>query len=133
MSGRVVGVGIDAVDVERFRRVLHRRPRLADRVFTDEERAEATRSGDAAQRLAARFAAKEATMKALGRGIGSFALRDVEVRRSGAPGASEGAPSLHLSSGAAALARECNVDRWHVSLSHTAQVAMAVVVAEGAH
>ena len=132
MNHHVVGVGIDAVDVERFRRVLGRRPGLAARVFTDGERADATRSGDAVERLAARFAAKEATMKALGRGIGSFALRDVEIRRSGAPGPRGGAPSLHLSAGAAALARECNVDRWHVSLSHTAQVAMAVVVAEGA-
>jgi holo-[acyl-carrier protein] synthase len=128
----LVGVGIDAVDVERFRRVLARRPRLAERVFTDAERADAARGGDPAQRLAARFAAKEATMKALGRGIGAFSLRDVEVVRATGEGAERGAPSLRLAGGASLLATECAVGRWHVSLSHTEQVAMAVVVAESA-
>ena len=70
-------------------------------------------------------------MKALGHGIGAFALHDVEVVRAAGPGATRGAPSLRVTAGAAELADRCGVDRWHVSLSHTAQVAMAVVVAEG--
>ncbi|HVT41426.1 MAG TPA: 4'-phosphopantetheinyl transferase superfamily protein, partial [Acidimicrobiales bacterium] len=61
----IVGVGVDAVDVERFRRLLDRRPRFAERCFTEGERADATAGADAAQSLAARFAAKEAVMKAL--------------------------------------------------------------------
>ena len=126
----IVGVGIDAVDVARFASVLERRPALAGRVFTPSEQADAARSAHPAERLAARFAAKEAVMKALGRGMGSFALRDVEVVRSAAPGSQGGAPSLRLSAGAARLAEEFEVGRWHVSLSHTASVAMAVVVAE---
>jgi len=129
-TGGVVGVGIDAVDVERFRRVLARRPGLAARVFTDAERDDAGRSGDVAERLAARFAAKEATMKALGVGIGGFALRDVEVRRAAGEGAHRGAPTLHLDARAAEAARVARVARWHVSMSHTASVALAVVVAE---
>ena len=61
------------VDVERFRRVLERRPGIVDRLFTEGERADAGRQRDPAQRLAARFAAKEAVMKALGTGVGAFA------------------------------------------------------------
>jgi holo-[acyl-carrier protein] synthase len=126
----VVGLGIDAVDVERFRGVLVRRPGLAERVFTDLETTDVSNLGDPAQHLAARFAAKEAVMKALGSGIGGFAFRDVEVVRSGDPGARRGAPSLRLRRAAAALAAERGVQRWHVSLTHTAALAMAVVVAE---
>ncbi|HMD47322.1 MAG TPA: holo-ACP synthase [Acidimicrobiales bacterium] len=126
----VVGVGVDAVDVERFRRVLARRPSLAARVFSDDERADAARGGDPAERLAARFAAKEATMKALGVGIGGLALRDVEVVRTPGPGAHAGAPSLRLGPSAAAAAEAAGVSRWHVSLSHTGAVALAMVVAE---
>lgn len=118
----MTGVGVDAVDVDRFRDVLARRPAVADRLFTDGERADGR--GDP-QRLAARFAAKEATMKALGRGIGSFGWRDVEVVRAGS-----GAPSLRLAAAAAELARQRGVARWHVSLTHTGRVAIALVVAE---
>jgi holo-[acyl-carrier protein] synthase len=126
----VVGVGLDTVDVVRFRQVLARRPGLAARLFSEAERADAARGGDPAERLAARFAAKEATMKALGQGLGAFALRDVEVVRAVGPGAGRGAPSLRLTGGAERLAARRAVGRWHVSLSHTAVVATAVVVAE---
>jgi|SRR5271163_3845189 len=130
-AAALVGVGVDAVDVERFRNVLRRRPALAARVFTDAERHDAARSKDPTERLAARFAAKEATMKALGSGIGAFALKDVEVVRAVGPGANRGAPSLALRAGAKRLADERGVGRLLVSLTHTAQMAMAVVVAEG--
>ena len=127
----VVGVGVDAVDVDRFRLALRRRPRLADRLFTDGERADVAATRDPAERLAARFAAKEATMKALGSGLGSFALRDVEVVRAPGTGPTSGAPSLRLTAAAAELARRRQVARWHVSLTHTPHVAIAMVVAEG--
>lgn len=128
----VVGVGVDAVDVARFRRVLARRPGVAGRVFTDAERADAAGGGDPVERLAARFCAKEAALKALGRGIGAFALREVEVVRHPGPGPGRGAPTLRLGPAAAAVAAGRSVGRWHVSLTHTATVAMAVVVAETA-
>jgi holo-[acyl-carrier protein] synthase len=126
----VAGIGIDAVDIERFRRVLGRRPSVAARVFTDSERADAARRGDPAEHLAARFAAKEAVMKALGIGIGGFALRDVEVVRGEGAGAARGAPSLRLTRRAASLAAEHGIARWHVSLSHTEDLALAMVLAE---
>ena len=128
-GAHVSGIGIDAVDIDRFRRVLGRRPALAERVFTEAERADAADRGDPAQHLAARFAAKEAVMKALGTGIGGFAFHDVEVVRGTGPGPS-GAPSLRLSDRAAALAAQRGVLQWHVSLTHTDQLAMAVVLAE---
>ncbi len=119
---QVSGVGVDAVDVTRFRAALVRRPTIAARLFTDGERRD---GGDDAERLAARFAAKEATMKALGTGIGGLSWRDVEVVR-----LESGEPTLQLSAAAATLASDRGVARWHVSLTHTATVAIALVVAE---
>ena len=118
----IAGVGVDAVDVGRFGAVLDRRPTVATRLFTAAERRDG--AGDV-QRLAARFAAKEATMKALGSGIGAIAWHDVEVVR-----AKSGAPSLVLTSSAAAAARRRGVSHWHVSLTHTTAVAVAMLVAE---
>jgi holo-[acyl-carrier protein] synthase len=114
------GVGIDAVDVARFARVIARRPRLLTRLFTDQEIAD---SKGAHERLAARFAAKEALMKALGLGMGSLKFRDIEVRR-----AATGQPSLVLHGDAAR--RRGDDTALHLSLTHTAQVASAIVIAE---
>jgi holo-[acyl-carrier protein] synthase len=120
----VIGIGIDAVDVDRFRAMLTRRPGLAERMFTEGEQAYGNRASDPAPRLAARFAAKEAVMKALGVGLGAFNLRDVEVVK-----APSGQPSIVLSGKAAALAADRGVTSWRLSLTHTATVAEAVVVA----
>lgn len=124
--GHVVGLGVDIVDVERFAKALQRAPRLAERVFDEEELAYAHRFAAAAraQRLAARFAAKEATMKALGVGLGAFGFHDVAVARD-----EQGVPSLEVRRRAAGLAGEAGVDRWLVSLSHTSTMAQATVLA----
>jgi holo-[acyl-carrier protein] synthase len=123
--GGVSAIGIDAVDLPRFRRVLERRPTIVERVFTPGELAYAEASTDPAPHLAARFAAKEAVLKALGVGIGAVGWRDMEVLRSDG-----GAPSLSLTGRAADLGQRRGVTRWHVSLSHTDTVAVASVVAE---
>ncbi len=120
----VRGVGIDAVDLERFRAVLARRPGLAGRLFTDAERAYADRAADPVPRLATRFAAKEAVLKALGAGLGAFRFAEVGVVRRGLE-----APFLVLDGSAARLAARAGVTRWHLSLTHTDLVAVAVVVA----
>jgi holo-[acyl-carrier protein] synthase len=125
MEDALIGLGLDAVDVERFRRVLQRRPSMAERLFTDGERAYSDSAADPATRLAARFAAKEAVMKALGVGLGAFGFHEVEVVRD----ADTGAPSLSLTGKAAALAAEHGVTQWRVSLTHTALVAEAIVAA----
>jgi holo-[acyl-carrier protein] synthase len=115
----IVGLGIDVVDVERFSRILRRRPRLAERLFTDAER------GLPAASMAARFAAKEAVAKALGAPQG-MVWHDCEVVR-----APSGRPELVLRGTVAAVAAEQGVHRWHLSMSHDAGIASAVVVAEG--
>ncbi len=125
--GGVVGIGTDLVEVERFRAVLARRPALAERVFTGVELARAGRRVDPAPSLAARFAVKEAVMKALGVGIGAVDWHDIEV-----VAASSGAPMLHLSGRAATLAVASGAAAWHVSLTHTSVTAMATVLAERA-
>ena len=120
----LTGIGIDAVEVDRFRRVLARTPGVARRLFTESERAYGDRKRDPAERLAARFAAKEAVMKALGVGLGAFPFHDVEVVR-----APSGQPVLELRGRAEALARQLGVTGWRLSLTHTHRVAEAIAVA----
>jgi holo-[acyl-carrier protein] synthase len=123
----VLGVGIDVVDVPRFEIVMNRRPRILDRLFTEGEQRDAR---GRAERLAARFAAKEAVMKALGTGLGGFALTDVEVQRDDGEGPTRGAPRVVLHGAAAALADQRQAGTIHLSLTHTTEVAIAFVVAE---
>ena len=122
----VVGIGTDLVDIDRFRTVLLRRPSVAERLFTADERTYAERATDPAARLAARFAAKEATLKALGYGLGGMRMADIEVARS-----ADGQPELVLHGEARSTADGHGVTRWLVSLSHTDHLAQATVVALG--
>ncbi len=122
----VVGVGIDLVDVDRFRKSLERTPSMIERMFTEGERAYARSANDPTERFAVRFAAKEAVMKAMGVGLGAFGFHDVEVIR-----AEGGCPSLGVYGTAAVLAQERGVTSWQISLTHTATSAGAVVVAVG--
>lgn len=122
--GAVIGVGTDLVDIPRFEEVLGRRPRMADRLFSDAELSYARGLARPAQALAGRFAVKEAVMKALGVGLGSVDWPDISVVR--LPG---GRPQLDVAGRAAELAGRLGVGAWHVSISHTGTVAAAVVVA----
>jgi holo-[acyl-carrier protein] synthase len=122
----IVGVGVDVVDVERFRRVLARTPSMRERLFTADELTYVKPRPDPVPSLAARFAAREAVMKALGLGLGAFGFHDVSVQV-----AASGAPSLVVVDRAATLAAERGVGAFHLSLSHDGPVAVAVVVADG--
>ena len=124
----VIGVGIDVVAVERIARVLRRRgERFLARVFTPAELASCPPGDQYARRLAARFAAKEAALKALGTGLAAgIRWREIEVRRP-----ARGRPEIVLHGRAAAHAQSLGVDRLHLSLSHDGPYAAAVVVAEG--
>jgi holo-[acyl-carrier protein] synthase len=121
----MIGLGIDAVDIRRFTRTLERATRFDERLFTPAEREMASRRADRAAVLAARFAVREATMKALGVGLGAFDFHDVSVETSPA-----GRPTLRVVGRAAELARRHGVRGWHVSISHTDELAVAVVAAE---
>jgi holo-[acyl-carrier protein] synthase len=114
----IVGVGIDVVDISRFEDALRRTPGMVDRLFTA---AEATRPPAS---LAARFAAKEALAKALG-APGDLEWHDAEVVSE-----SSGRPRFWLTGTVAARAKELGAASVHLSLSHDAGIASAVVVLE---
>jgi holo-[acyl-carrier protein] synthase len=113
-------VGIDLVEIERLERALERRPRLADRLFTEAERAYASARARPGQHLAARFCAKEAVAKALG--LEAWSFRDVEVV------VGEDRPSVRLSGAAAERAAALGVEV-ALSLTHSGGHAAAVAVA----
>jgi|APCry1669188879_1035177.scaffolds.fasta_scaffold08632_3 holo-[acyl-carrier protein] synthase len=116
----VVGVGIDLVDVDRFGATITRRPALVARLFTPRE---ITDAGGRPERLAARFAAKEATLKVMGCGLGAAPFTSIEVERG-----ESGVPSLLLHGRAAELARERSITQWQLSLTHTDRTAGAVAL-----
>lgn len=118
--------GVDIVEVDRIAGMLRDHGgKFLERCFTLHERQYAeSQPKRMAEHLAARFAAKEAAMKALGTGLaGGITWQDVEVRRG-----PTGAPALVLSGVAAQVATEMGITRWAVSLSHTEQMAMASVI-----
>ena len=114
------GIGIDVIEIARLERALERHPRLRERVFSAAEVEHSAGHRRPARSLAARFAAKEAALKALG--IGGLRLHEVEVRGGGTE-----PPELVLHGGAAEAARRQAV-QLAVSLSHERELAVAVVV-----
>jgi holo-[acyl-carrier protein] synthase len=123
----IISIGIDIVEVYRIRETMQRTPRFADRVFTPGEREYCEAKGAAAwQSYAARFAAKEAFLKALKTGwSGKISWKDVEVVQDG-----DGAPALNLTGEARRLLDETGADRIHISISHTSDHAIAQVLLE---
>ena len=126
----IVAIGTDAIEVERVQRAVdHPRwgQRFRQRVFTAGEIAYCTKRRRNAESFAARFAAKEAVMKALGTGYARGVWwRDIEIVRH------SGAPHLVLHGGAAGRAAALGITHWHLSLTHTGGQALAYVIAEKA-
>ena len=124
----IIAIGTDTIEVERVRRAIDHPQwgeRFRQRVFTPGEIAYCLKRARYAESFAARFAAKEAVMKALGTGYGSGVWwRDIEVVRK------SGRPLIVLHGGAGKRARTIGATHWHLSLTHTAGQAMAHVVAE---
>ena len=120
----MIGIGLDVVEIERFRLALARTPGLRSRLFRPDERTYADQRHDPTERYAVRFAAKEAVMKALGCGIGQISMIDIEIVR-----ADSGAPSLLLHGSARRRADELGVTRWLLTLTHTTREAQAIAVA----
>jgi len=114
-----LNVGIDLLEIARLERALERRPRLAERLFTDGERAYAAGRARPGQHLAARFCAKEAVAKALG--LEAWSWRDIEVI------ATRAAPAVALHGSAAVRAAELGVEV-QISLTHTGSEAAAVAI-----
>ncbi|RXS87461.1 holo-ACP synthase [Streptomyces sp. TM32] len=120
----IVGVGIDVAEIDRFGAALDRTPELARRLFLPAELTLPSGERRGTASLAARFAAKEAVAKALG-APGGLRWTDVEVCVE-----DSGQPRLRVCGTVESRATELGVRSWHVSLSHDAGVASAVVVAE---
>lgn len=123
----IVGIGLDLVEVPRLTRALtNRGERLEKRIYTDRERADCERRADRIQALAARFAAKEACLKALGTGWAEgLSFRQVEIVR-----AQGGRPEIRLHGRASERATQLGVGTIHVTLTHEPGIAAAVVVLE---
>ena len=120
------GIGVDVCSIERIEQILERHGDIfVKRVFTEGEQQRAGHGVVMAERLSARFAAKEATIKALG-GPTGIAWKEMEVVSD-----VNGAPSLVLTGKAQEIAREIGVTRRFISLSHSGGVAVAMVVLEG--
>jgi holo-[acyl-carrier protein] synthase len=124
----IVGIGTDLIEVERIQRAVDHPQwgeRFRQRVYTPAEVAYCLGKRRYAESFAARFAAKEAVMKALGRGFGDdINWCEIEVVRSSGP------PRIFLHGRAAEYAVQLGIDRWHLSLTHTSTAAMAYVIAE---
>ncbi|MDX3034086.1 holo-ACP synthase, partial [Streptomyces scabiei] len=119
----IIGVGIDVAEIDRFRASLERTPSLADRLFLPSELLLPSGERRGVASLAARFAAKEALAKALGAPSG-LRWTDAEVYVE-----PSGQPRLRVSGTVASRASALGVTSWHISLSHDAGVASAVVIA----
>jgi len=113
-------IGIDIIENERFARALKRRPRLAERVFTDAEREYCYSRPDPARHFAVRFAAKEAVGKALGTGVCSW--REIEI-------VSGGKPEVRVTGSTSRTAAALGAGDLSVSLSHCGLVSVAVAAA----
>lgn len=121
MSGPAFRAGVDLVDCDRMRQMLEEDPAFLEIAFTEREQADC--SVDPA-RLGARWAAKEAVMKVLGKGIGAVSPRDIEIRSE-----PDGAPTLGLTGSAQHFGNEMGATDWSVSLSHEGGFAVAFVIA----
>ncbi len=115
----IVGIGVDIVDIPRFERTLERTPALLERLFTPGERALRPRS------LAARYAAKEALIKALGGSDGVY-WSEIDVTPE-----ESGKPWFTLAGSTAAVVAERGITTLHLSMTHDAGLAIAYVIAEG--
>jgi holo-[acyl-carrier protein] synthase len=123
----VLGLGTDLIEVKRLQESIDRfGERFVERIFTAGEIAYCMRKKNAAESFAARFAAKEAAAKALGTGISrGVSWKEFEVIRE-----PSGKPMLRLSGRAAELAEAMGVRRIQLSLTHSRELALAVVLAE---
>ena len=123
----IVGIGLDLVETARIRDIFSRhRERFLNRILTDAEREYVLRHADPVQRIAGRWTAKEAALKALGTGLSQgIRWRDVEILNNPA-----GKPELYLHARAADIARELGANTYHVTLTHLESTALGQVILE---
>jgi len=123
---RVLGIGVDMVEIGRIERALARHEKFASRLFSSRERERCLDCAHPARRFAACFAAKEAASKAMGTGIRGFSWREMELLAD-----DKGRPVLHLSGRAREVASRMGIREIMVSVTHTRDAALAVAQALG--
>ena len=122
----IIGVGVDSIEIGRVARAVGRNSRLRSRLFTPSELAQVPRGPKAPSRMAALFAAKEATLKALGTGLRGHSWQQVEVLHR-----ESGDPYVVLYGQALETAGRLGITSIHISLSHDRERAVAFCIAEG--
>jgi holo-[acyl-carrier protein] synthase len=123
---RILGLGVDLADIDRVAAVMRKRPRFAERCFTDHERAYAFRFASPERRLAARFAGKEAVMKSMGTGWRRVRWTDIEITGGGRP-------TVRLTGTAAHRAETLGITEVLVTITHTDTSALVMAIAVGEH
>ena len=123
---KILGLGVDLADIDRVGRVMDKYPRFAERCFTEHEREYAFRFAKPEQRLAARFAGKEAVMKSMGTGWRRIRWHDIEITGGGKP-------TVRLTGKAARRAEQLGVTDVLVTITHTDTSALVMAVAVGEH
>lgn len=122
----IVGIGNDIVEIERIQKGVERSVRFVDKLLTPLEKERVSVAGKLSyESIAGIFAAKEAVSKALGTGVVTFKLTDIEIVKD-----EKGKPFIKLYGGALALAREIGIETMHISISHCQTYATAFAVAE---
>ena len=123
---QILGLGVDLADIDRVARVLEKYPRFAERCFTEHEREYAFRYARPERRLAARFAGKEAVMKAMGTGWRRIRWKDIEITGGGKP-------TVRMQGNARRRAEMLGVTEVLVTITHTDTSALVMAVAVGEH
>lgn len=120
----IYGVGTDIVEIERLKKIVERTPKMLQRVFTAEEIKYCEKKGNMMQSFAARFAAKEAILKAVGTGIVGFSWTDMDISN-----LKSGKPVVTLSGRMAKFAEKNGITKVEISFSHVEETAVAFAVA----
>ena len=116
----VFGIGTDIVEISRIKKIMERTPIFLDKVYTLGEREYCLKRKQSGQSFAARFAAKEAVLKAFGTGLSAFSLKDIEVVN-----LENGRPEINLSGELKVFAEKIKVKSIKISLSHSGDTAIA--------
>ncbi|MFA5535858.1 MAG: holo-ACP synthase [Bacillota bacterium] len=121
----IIGIGTDIIEIGRVEKAISRRAGLLLKIFTEAERQYCFSRKNPWPSLAARFAAKEAVMKALGVGLSQCGFNEIEIKRN-----SQGKPEIFLAGKALAMAQKQGINYWHLSLSHNKNHGLAFALAE---
>ncbi|RQD67407.1 MAG: holo-[acyl-carrier-protein] synthase [Tindallia sp. MSAO_Bac2] len=124
----IVSVGTDLIEISRIKKAIEKNNSFLQRILTAEEQEQFAARGSKAETVAGMFAAKEAVAKVLGTGIGKVSWHEIVILKD-----PEGAPFVKLKGAAGRVASHRGIDRVHISITHSRELAMAYAIGEGNH